>query len=229
MPSKRVILIIVEGPTDDDALGVIFSKYFNNNTVRVKIIHGDITTEKRVNSSNILTHITDVVKQALSEYKLNKSDLMNVIHLTDTDGTFVSDEAILYDETKEKPYYCKDAIRTRDPAAIIERNRQKRENIQKLFNTKYVWKDIPYQLFYMSCNLEHVLYNKNNLNDDEKEKEALLFAKRYMNNISGFVRFINDPEYAVLGDYLASWKYIIVDSHSLERHTNLGMCFNDQD
>jgi len=36
VPSKRVVFVIVEGPTDEDALGVLFEKYFDKNTVRVK-------------------------------------------------------------------------------------------------------------------------------------------------------------------------------------------------
>ena len=33
-------------------------------------------------------------------------------------------------------------------------------------------------------------------------------------------------DFSVIGDYAASWKYIKEDYHSLERHTNLGICFD---
>ena len=36
MPAKKVVFVIVEGPTDEDALGVIFQRFFDKNTVRVK-------------------------------------------------------------------------------------------------------------------------------------------------------------------------------------------------
>lgn len=225
MPCKKVVLIIVEGPTDDDALGVIFTKYFDDNTVRVKIVHGDITTKSRVCSSNILAQITDLVKQALNEYKLNKKDLLRIIHLTDTDGAFAPDDTVVNDATKKKAFYSNDSILTCDPESIKSRNRQKSENIRKLFSTKYIWKDIPYQLYFMSCNLDHVLYNKLNLTDEEKENEALAFAKQYKNDLAGFVSFISNPELAVQGDYLETWTYIMMETNSLHRHTNIWLCF----
>ena len=227
MPRKKVVLIIVEGPTDDDALGVIFSKYFDNNTVRVKIVHGDITTKSKVCSSNILAQITSLVKQALNEYKLNKKDLLRIIHLTDTDGAFAPDDTIVFDATKMKTYYSPDSILTCDPESIKLRNRQKRENVRKLFSTKNVWKDIPYQLFFMSCNLDHVLYNKLNLTDEDKEKEALAFAKQYKNNLAAFISFISNSEFAVQGNYLETWAYIMMKTNSLCRHTNIWLCFTD--
>ena len=102
VPSKRVVFVIVEGPTDEDALGVLFERYFDKNTVRVKVVHGDITSERLVNSSNILNHIADILKKSLKEYKLQKTDLLRVIHLVDTDGAFVPDSAVVCEEPKEE-------------------------------------------------------------------------------------------------------------------------------
>lgn len=76
----------------------------------------------------------------------------------------------------------------------------------------------------MSCNLDHVLYNKLNSTDEEKERDASQFARRYGRDISDFVRFISDSSFSVGGSYLESWSFIKEDKHSLERHTNLGIC-----
>ena len=77
----------------------------------------------------------------------------------------------------------------------------------------------------MSCNLDHVLYNKQNSSDEEKENDSYAFAKRYKNDVPGFLKFISESSFSVGEDYLSSWKYIQQENHSLERHTNLGLCF----
>ncbi len=225
MSAKKVVLIIVEGPTDEDALGVIFENYYDKETVRVKVIHGDITTENQVSVSNILNRITEIVQQSLKEYKLRKTDLLRVIHLVDTDGTFIPDVAIAFDEKANNPFYTLTEIKTNSPEKIKQRNQQKKSNLIKLHTTKYIWKDIPYSIYYLSCNLDHALYNKLNLTDEEKEQFALRFAKKYRNDIPAFIEFVCNSDFAVIDDYLSSWSFIKQDLHSLERHTNIGLSF----
>ena len=77
----------------------------------------------------------------------------------------------------------------------------------------------------MSCNLDHVLYGKLNSTDEEKEKDAFAFAKRYMKDIPGFKKFICESDFSVISNYAQSWQYIREGTHSLERHTNFGLCF----
>ena len=228
MPAKKVIFVIVEGPSDEDALGVIFQRFFDKNTVRVKVIHGDITTEKLVNSSNILNHVVEIVKQSLKEYKLHKTDLLRVIHLVDTDGAYIPDSAVVFDEKADKPIYSTMQIKTTHPERLIQRNLQKKANLTKLHSAKNIWGDIPYSVFYLSCNLEHALYNELNLTDEDKEKKALQFAKKYKNDIPSFVDFVRSSDFAVINGYLPSWSFIKQDLHSLERHTNIGLCFGEE-
>ena len=40
MTRKKIVFIIVEGPSDDEALGVIFSRAFDKNAVYVEVMHG---------------------------------------------------------------------------------------------------------------------------------------------------------------------------------------------
>lgn len=76
----------------------------------------------------------------------------------------------------------------------------------------------------MSCNLDHVLHNKRNSTDDEKETDAYIFAKKYKNDIEGFVKFICESDFSVSGDYKESWVYIENGLNSIDRYTNLGIC-----
>ena len=109
-----------------------------------------------------------------------------------------------------------------NPKDIIKRNEAKRGNLDKLCGCKEVWA-IPYSVYYMSCNLDHVLYGKRNSTDEEKEKDAYRFAKRYSGDVEGFLKYITESEFSVIGSYKESWDFIRQDLHSLERYTNLGI------
>ena len=77
----------------------------------------------------------------------------------------------------------------------------------------------------MSCNLDHVLYDKLNTTDTEKEADAYDFALRYRNEIAAFRSFISDSDFSVSSSYKDSWNFIKAGMESLKRHTNLGLCF----
>ena len=79
----------------------------------------------------------------------------------------------------------------------------------------------------MSCNLDHVLYNKLNSSDEDKENDSFDFAMKYRLSPDDFVKFISESDFSVMTGYKDSWAYIQQGLHSLERHTNLGLCFSD--
>lgn len=219
--------MIVEGPSDEQALGVVLSKLYDPNKVFVQIMHCDITTKWGVTPDNILSNIGSIVREYARNNSFKKNDFKEIIHIVDTDGAFVSDESVVEDQTAKKVLYSPTKIRTANRESLIQRNQQKRTNLNKLVgDEKLVW-GVPYRVFYMSCNLDHVLYNQLNTNDTEKENNAYLFARKYKNDIWGFCTFISESEFSVVGNYQKSWGYIKQNLHSLERHTNLGICFAD--
>ena len=63
MAHKKIVYVIVEGPSDETALGVALSKVFDKETVYVEMTHGDITTRKGVDTSNIFSKIGDMVRE----------------------------------------------------------------------------------------------------------------------------------------------------------------------
>ena len=40
-----------------------------------------------------------------------------------------------------------------------------------------------------------------------------------------FIKFISESTFSQCTDYKESWDYIKQDKHSLERNSNLGLCF----
>ena len=62
MPRKKIIFVIVEGPSDEDALGVLFNRIYDQNSVHVHIMHYDITTELDVSPDNIVSKLGNLIK-----------------------------------------------------------------------------------------------------------------------------------------------------------------------
>ena len=87
---------------------------------------------------------------------------------------------------------------------------------------------VPYRVYYMSCNLDHVLYDKRNSTDEEKEDDAYAFAKKYKNNVGAFMDFMCESDFSVKGDFKDSWEFIEKDVHSIERYTNLSICLSEE-
>lgn len=79
----------------------------------------------------------------------------------------------------------------------------------------------------MSCNLDHVLYDMNNIDDVVKEKNAHNFAKNYKNHIQEFVSFMTQSSFSIIDDFDESWEHIKKDENSLKRYSNLGIAFKN--
>ena len=220
---KKIVFVIVEGPSDDEALGVLLEKVFNSSTVFVYITHGDITSKPGTDPSRILAVVGDLVKGYAKSNHLNNTHFQEIIHITDTDGAFIPDESVVEDPSATKAQYTLTEIRTANVEGILIRNALKSQCLNRLSGAQKIW-GIPYQAYYMSCNLDHVLHDKQNSSDEEKEKNALAFAKRYRQDVDGFIKFIAESDFSVTSNYVESWNYIKQGVRSLERHTNLGLC-----
>lgn len=228
MARKKIIFIIVEGPSDETALGAILSKLFDSSSVYIHVMRCDITTERLTGNKTIVSSIGDVVSNYAKSRHFKKSDFQEIIHIADTDGTFIPNDSIIEDEQAEEVFYSEEVIRTKYKRRIEQRNETKRNHMQVLFSRKKIW-DIPYRLFYMSCNLDHVLYNKLNSTDEEKENDAFDFAEKYKLLPDEFIRFVCDSDFSVMTDYYTSCEYIQQGLNSLKRHTNLGLRFRENE
>lgn len=72
MESKKVVLFIVEGPSDQSALSVILSKVFDQDEVYVYVVHGDVTAENGATPQNIVRKVNAFIKDHMSTYRLRK-------------------------------------------------------------------------------------------------------------------------------------------------------------
>ena len=101
----------------------------------------------------------------------------------------------------------------------------KAKALRDLVKMKSVLGSIPYRVYFMSCNLEHVLHDKMNYDIEEKNALALRFARHYRQDVEGFKAFIADSLFSLKGEYVDTWKAIDTDLESLKRHTNLGLAW----
>ena len=226
MARRKIVLVIVEGPSDADSLELYFSKFFDSNTVHMKIMYGDITSKRGINQSNIKARLGNEIKVYAENNHFKATDVQQIIHLVDMDGVFVDDSVIIEDETKDNFVYTLESIIVPNQEEAIERNERKRENLNILTSrTSVMWNSIPYKIYYMSCNLDHVLHDNPNATDEEKKTNSLAFTEKYYDDINAFIKFISESIFSQCTDYKESWDYIKQDNHSLERNSNLGLCF----
>lgn len=217
---KKIVFVIVEGPSDETAVGSILSHVFDRSRVFVHTVGGDITTQTP-EDGDIAAKVSAIVKGEASIYHWHSSDIEKIIHLVDMDGAYVPEEAVVADPNRRHIRYYENQIRTPDRDSILERNARKRKNLNKLIREKEMWKGVPYQVYYMSCNLDHVLYGELNMPDSNKVDAAYDFASRYRRDPEAFVEYMTDSPFSVDGSFRETWDYIRSGTRSLQRHSNL--------
>lgn len=226
MARWKIVFVIVEGASDDTALGVALNQVFDTDMVYIHIVHGDITTKAGVTSLNIISKIGDTIRGYARARHYKPGDFKQILHIVDTDGVYIPDTNVIAEESAGEVVYESDGIYTSNADGIIARNKIKWENLYRLRANGVIW-GVPYRVYYMSCNLDHVLYDRRNSTDDEKERNAYSFAKRHKGDRAGFVEFICKSDFSVKGDFKESWKHIETGLNSLERYTNLCLCINE--
>ena len=184
----------------------------------------DITLQDYVSMENISIKINEQIENIKRKYRYNQDDIIKIIHITDMDGVYISDQDIKEADVESIQYYA-DHIETKDVNKIVHRNTQKRNVLFKLRKTGKI-KRIPYRIYFNSCNLEHVLYKElRSFTDEEKQILSDDFADRYEGKAAEFVEFISNSEVAVPGTYQNTWDYIEKEKNSLHRHSNMHLIF----
>lgn len=213
-------------------------EYFNNEDIKFLVVHGDITIKNFITKDNAIIKINEQVEKKLEElekkYNYSKTDYVKIIHLIDTDGTYIPDDKVIQkeimqeDNNKSKVLYYEDHIEAENVEGIRKRNAKKADVLFKLRTTKKI-NGIQYCVYYNSCNLEHVLYDElKDFTDDEKLERLDDFAEKYEGKAEEFIKFISGESVAVEGSYKETWEYIEKDLNSLNRHSNMSLIFEGE-
>ncbi len=224
MNERKVVAVIVEGTSDEIAIGSILKEYFSSAEVQFKVVYGDITSDFNTTNENVIIRIGDLIESIRSKYGYRWEDFARIIHIADTDGVFAQN--CVQESGSKKIIYYEDHMETSYVEEAMERNKHKAKILFKLYSTGKVH-DVQYRIYFNSCNLEHVLYDQlKDFSDEEKEKLSDDFAEKYEGKVPDFIEFISNPFFAVSGTYKETWKYIEKDKNSLHRHTNMHLIFN---
>lgn len=230
--TKKVLLFVVEGATEETALARIMENIFSTKRIFFDIAHGDITVQGGMGKKP-RERIRDLV---LAQMNRNKSygwnDLEQIVQICDTDGAFVPDDKVLRAPGSGLEYR-EDAILSPNPEGIRARNKEKAESMRKLsriHSLTYRGRSVPYALHYFSRNMEHALHGKaETLSDRMKIELANELRRRYENDPSGFRDFVNSAEVLVSGDFSQTWDYLESGVRSLERGSNIALAINGVD
>ncbi len=123
--AKKVMLVIVEGLTEQTTLEGILSELFQTDQVEVFVTRGDqfafVEEPKK--------KVADLIGAAIKKYRLKESDIDRVVILTDTDGCFVREDCVVHNATlsKNENFYFLDRIETWNKPGIEERNKSKKK------------------------------------------------------------------------------------------------------
>lgn len=226
MQTKKIVLLIVEGPSDENALGPILRKIISNNNIRFKVTETDITADYRyITVENIEDQLAKHVRRFLAN-TFHVDDLLEIIHIVDCDGTFVDNSNVI-EKIAGNVKYLDNTIETKHKDKIERRNQLKSTVLNHLVkvNKLEIKKDqfVPYQIYFMSCNLDHVLHNKRNLASNKKIDKANAFSDSYHGREKEFINFLLSNEILVPGNYKESWKEVQTDNNSLSRGSNFAI------
>ena len=223
MDEKKVVVVIVEGPSDEAALGPMIKQKFDMDQVRFLVVNGDITAGSAQDPDTCIEKIKERLEIIKERYAYEDDDFLRIIHVTDADGVYALGSVV--EKNVSSIRYYTDHVEAKHAQSVIDRNRRKRRLLNLLSRTESI-NGIPYQIFYNACNLEHVLWNRMRVTSSkDKIRLADEFAEAYENNFREFVRFICSDEVAVPGNYQETWEFIKEGYNSLNRNTNLHLVF----
>lgn len=230
--TKRVVIVIVEGASDEVLMIETLKRKYSLWDIRFECQRGDIFHPSTHTTQGVKERIGDVVRFTIQKRKYKPTDVVAIIHLTDTEGCFIPNESIGIDENqKNKTQYNEKYIQVdslEQQQRIIKRNQVKSQNtkimisLPTIINGKY-----PYQLYYFSRTLEHVVFDEANPEGETKyahidefvedlTEPLELFLAQWMPKVSG--------DYET--QYATTWQYIQNDQNSLARSTNTALLFD---
>ena len=230
MNESKVLLFIVEGPSDEASLAPALEQIITGSKVKFKVMRADITCDYDSTVGNIERRIKVLgVKRFLTENsQFSSNDICGVIHIVDLDGAFAPDHIVIQGDVEHTQYYDNQII-CKDRELFLRTKNNKEANLLHLASISQISIPngivVPYSIFYMSCNLDHVLHNKRNSTKEEKQEDSVVFADNY-DDPEKFASFFNGSDIKIEGTYPETWKYAQIELNSLKRGSNFWICIN---
>lgn len=208
----------MEGPTDEDALAAKFTKLVAEHGIEFDVLHTDITADEGMTAKYIEKKIKEEIGKYLRKNPFLKAkDILKIIQIIDTDGAFIAPPLVKQSENGKTEYFDT-YISAKNKDRLVRRNISKRGIVYSLYNCNIV-AGYPYEIYYFSRNMEHVLHDKaEGLKNEEKEDLAFEIADQYHEEPEKFLQFLYDDAFHVPGTYKETWEFIMKEDHSLKRY-----------
>lgn len=228
---QKFILFIVEGKNDKIEIDTIlhsdfFAEYKAKYDCRFEVVNGDITAASHVNENNIQSEINKIIMKfrngGIPYNNISVRDIQEVVQIVDIDGCFIPNINIVNGDNSEFTYSDTNII-TSNIDGAIGRNKKKSKVLRKLLSVDQIG-NIPYSIYFVSCNMDHVLFNNRSLNRNQKDKCAYVFGKKCSQDSS----ILNDSIFRSgikSNNYIESWDDIQNECNSLRRKTNFNLFF----
>ena len=94
MTEKSAVIVVVEGFSDMASVGTLLKEYFSSSETQFVITKGDITSKDGVTPANVITKLKAEFDKVRIRYGYRWKDLVRIIHIADTDGTFTKDSIV---------------------------------------------------------------------------------------------------------------------------------------
>ena len=231
MDESKVLLFIVEGISDEASLAPALEKIITDSKVKFKVMRADITSDYDSTVNNIERRIKELgVKRFLKENsQFSSNDICGIVHIVDLDGAFAPDNIVVEGDVEDAQYYD-DKIVCRDRLQFLKSKNNKEKNLLHLSLLTSISIPngivVPYSVFYMSCNLDHVLHNKRNSSKEQKINDSVFFADNY-DDPNKFTDFFNGSDIRIDGTYFETWQYAQIQLNSLSRGSNFWICIEE--
>ncbi len=120
--TKKIILLLVEGLTDEEALALVFSKLAKEHDIEFDVLHTDITADENMT----VKYIGERIKREIADYLrknpfIKRKDILKVVQIIDTDGAFVP-TSLVRQSTSGKTEYFETYISAKNMNRLIRRN-----------------------------------------------------------------------------------------------------------
>ena len=100
--SRKVILIFVEGESDETVVGFVTDslvEQLDQMHITLKVMYGDVFSDRKYSSSSGPQIASDKITDTLKKEKLKAKDLLFVAFVTDTDGIYINPTSLVVDSS----------------------------------------------------------------------------------------------------------------------------------
>lgn len=229
---KKVVLLIVEGESEEILLYDYLRDHFSKYNILIEQQRGDIFFDIKKRGAFIKNVVGDRVREFMSRRKFRMEDMLAVLHIADTDGCLISGDRVILNELQEIPTLYESesiSVQTENQRNFIrERNAERARNIKTMNTVQMIMGGkLPYQMYYFSRHLEHVLFDNPNPSAQGKPKNVEDFLSNLTMDLEKFLLqfmpVLNGETDSEM--YQDSWKQIELGINSLQRATNVPLLF----